>query len=112
LSSKAHELVDWGKIEALATDHQEPLTKFEAVVSLGKLALVEPKHQLLKLLASFLSDKESRVRYGAMQSLRLLAEEHPENALAAAPRDFHDEDFGVMFELGLINKIRNCTRIE
>jgi GT2 family glycosyltransferase len=100
-----HEAIDWEKIESLSKFQVDALSRFEAVVALGKLALVKPNPRHLDLLISRLVDKESRVRYGAMQSLRLLVEKHGEIPQASRLDNWQDEDFGVMYESALIKQI-------
>lgn len=98
-----HQAVDWKKIELISRDHAVALTRFEAVVAIGKLALVEPD-SALDVLLDRLSDQESRVRFGAMQSIRLLVEQRKDMHRRIRLGDFRDSDFGVMFELGLVRK--------
>jgi HEAT repeat protein/GT2 family glycosyltransferase len=98
------EAIAWEKIEATAKFHADALSRFEAVIALGKLALVKPTHRHLELLISRLADKESRVRYGAMQSIRLLVEEHGAIPQASRLQSWQDEDFGVRYEAALIKQ--------
>ena len=96
--------VNWSKIEFLAKHSPFLLTRFEAVIALGKLALVKPEPRLLELLTDFLTDKESRIRYGAIQSIRLLLEKNKDISLKDNLQNRQDEDFGVKFESSLIKR--------
>ena len=100
-----HQTIDWKQIEFLSKDSTDLLTRFEAVVALGKLALVSPKSYVLNLLMSSLSDIEGRVRYGAIQSIRRFIEVHKEISLSPDLLNWQDDDFGVMYELNLIKKL-------
>jgi hypothetical protein len=76
--------------------------RFEAVVSLGKAAIVHPSHPLSREVVRALRDDGSgRVRYGSMQSLRLMTAVGFDGAQIAQAHE-HDTDFGVMFERQLI----------
>lgn len=97
--------IDWKRIEALSALHPEVPPRFEAVVALGKLAAADPSPRRLELLASRLADKESRVRYGAMQGVRLALERHAGLAPPPGLSDWRDEDFGVTYESALIKEI-------
>jgi len=97
-----HQTINWNRVRFLSKNSEGLLTRFEAVVALGKLALVNPKSYLLDLLVSCLSDVEARVRYGAVQSIRRLLEVHGKISLPAGLLNWQDDDFGVMYELSLI----------
>lgn len=99
------EKIAWKKIESLSAFHPDVCPRFEAVIALGKLASAQPISRHLELLINRLNDKESRVRYGAMQSIRLVLEKHVELELPGGLSDWQDEDFGVMYELALIKEI-------
>lgn len=105
-AERFHDSVAWAKIESLARSHPNLTTRFEAVGALGRLALARPNACSGQLLQGFLSDQESRIRYGAMQNIRLLMERQPDPQLMTSLFDWQDDDFGVMYELSLI---RECS---
>ena len=83
-----------------AIQHLDPLVRYEAIVAVGKHALAS--HDSGTVLAPLLAacdDPVGRVRYGAVQSLRLLAEN---GCSTAVPESSDDPDFGVRFELELL----------
>lgn len=90
------ESIDWPSVELQARHHEDPLVRYEAVVALGKRSRATLEVTHAELLQAFLSDSASRVRYGAVQSLRLLSETGHRVRIADTFAD--DEDFGVRFE--------------
>ena len=98
--------VDWEKIRFLSKHSPHVLTRFESVIAFGKLALAGSDTQFSDMLTGFLADQKSRVRYGAVQSLRLLMEKHVKITLPDNLQKHEDEDFGVKFELSLIDDLR------
>jgi HEAT repeat protein len=94
--------VDLGKIKSLASRHNHPLVRYEAVVALGKWAQKTGGPEILSTICAATSDPIGRVRYGAVQSLRLLAQ-----AGGCAPDLMcltNDDDFGVRFEGDLLEQ--------
>ena len=86
----------------LARLHPVETVRFEAVVSLGKAAIVRPSHTLAREVARALQDDGSgRVRYGSMQSIRLMTAAGFDGMPVARAHE-SDTDFGVMFERQLI----------
>jgi len=95
--------IEWQKLRELAADHADELVRYEATVALGKragVASADPGSSLLDPLLSASRDEVARVRYGAVQSLRLLAERGFD---VPAPKGLpNDPDFGVRFEGSLL----------
>jgi HEAT repeat protein len=105
LAQRAYQDIDWEAIRALAERSPHPQVRFEATVAIGKLALAAGEREAVSCAVEWLqrrlASREPRIRYGAMQSLRLLAEA---GRLAAMP-DFEggcDDDFGVRYEWTLL----------
>ncbi|HEX2253630.1 MAG TPA: HEAT repeat domain-containing protein [Thermoanaerobaculia bacterium] len=93
--------VDWRPILRHAGQHPDPLVRFEAVVALGKRARAGgAAGELLRPLLAACGDPQGRVRYGAVQSLRLLAEAGLPTPVPAWLED--DPDFGVRYESALL----------
>jgi hypothetical protein len=94
--------IDWPSIKRIARSEEDPTVRYEAVVALGRRARAIPDAPNLEILHTFLSDSAARVRYGAVQSIRLLSEAgYPvtlERSLAG------DLDFGVRFEEKLLRQ--------
>jgi len=86
-----------GDILDLMYRHPVETIRYEAVVALGKATNTWPSSGLARHLADALHDGAGRVRYAAMQSLRLLA---PDADLSVAHDS--DSDFGVLFERQLL----------
>ena len=94
--------LDEREVVDLARLHPVETVRFEAVVSLGKAAIVHPSHPLVPEVARALQDDGSgRVRYGSMQSIRLMTAAGFDGIPVARAHE-HDNDFGVMFERQLI----------
>jgi HEAT repeat protein len=109
-AAKGYEIIDWTKIESLAQSHADLLTRFEAVVALGKCALVRPYKWSWQLLKNYLMDHQSRIRYGAIQSIRRLMELKAEPSLMRSLEDWQeDDDFGVIHELNLIRRLKSSN---
>jgi len=90
-SKRIAEVVD------IAQRHPVETVRHEAVVALGKVTGVRCDTALARRLWQVLNeDGAGRVRYGAMQSLRLLAARGMADADESA--DHEDSDFGVRFE--------------
>lgn len=87
----------------LEAAHSHPLesVRAEAVVAAGRVARARLSPRLLEQVSTCLDDASGRVRYAAMQTLRLAQAEGCEQA--ARPLDGHgeDPDFGVRFERSL-----------
>jgi HEAT repeat protein len=96
------EQINWMRIAALTSENDSILVRFEATVAIGKYAHKgAARQEAVTTLLDRLTDGESRVRYAAMQSLRLLVEAgvwQPNASLYT----WKDDDFGVMYELSLI----------
>ncbi len=99
----ACELVPWEDVRSLALGHSDEIVRFEATVALGKVALATGNADIVSLLSVLLRDQSSRVRYGAVQSLRRLIEDQGVNI--ELDRTVDDDDFGVLYELRLIEKL-------
>lgn len=90
------------EIVELAGCHPLETVRLEAVVALGKLARGLRSQRLLsEVVRALREDGAGRVRYGAMQSLRLAAREGLRCKAEAAAHDT-DTDFGVRFERALL----------
>lgn len=94
--------IDWARLARLAAHHPKPLVRFEAIAALGKRALQPGDPTALQAVQAALDDPVGRVRYAAIQSLRLLAEAQYRvpNLVGLA----EDADFGVRFEAALLAK--------
>jgi hypothetical protein len=94
--------LDPHRLVPLARRHPVETVRFEAVVALSRAALARHSIRLAREVAYVLgTDGAGRVRYGAMQSLRLLADAGLDCRMEAAAHD-DDPDFGVLFERSLI----------
>jgi hypothetical protein len=94
--------LDPHRVIGLARRHPVDTVRFEAVVALGRAALARHSARLAREVAYVLgADGAGRVRYGAMQSLRLLADSGLDCRSQVAAHD-DDPDFGVLFERSLI----------
>ncbi len=98
----------WDKIPEIAEAHPNALARFEAVVAIGKRAMATCDSSLVDLVSERCQDRDDRVRYGAVQSLRLLCEAGAE---ITPPLELEDDrDYGVRFELNLLRKhSRACS---
>lgn len=86
----------------VAQYHQEPTIRAEALVCLGRYNAVRYDENVFKVLCQSLHvEVAGRVRYAAMQHLRLAAHGGVQQARTAALRHFDDSDFGVLFERDL-----------
>ena len=104
-AAKSWRLADWKRIVFFAREHSNARVRYEATVALGKLGLVIEDAHLLETLSSLLHDNNSRVRYGAIQSIRHIIEQKGRCTGAESFWDVVDDDCGVMYELELIKKI-------
>lgn len=94
--------IDWQSIERIARSHEDPTVRYEAVVALGRRARAVPEAPHHEILQTFLSDSAARVRYGAVQSMRLLSEAgYPVTLDTSFAGDL---DFGVRFEEKLLRQ--------
>ena len=100
LGAAAGSLADVGHLQELARDHLEPWVRAEAVIALGRIARAAAPI-LLRDVMRALSDDDGEVRYGAMQALRLAAEDGFTEATDTAVAHDEDPDFGVAFERAL-----------
>jgi len=90
--------LDEREVVNVARLHPVETVRFEAIVSLGKAAVVRPSHPLAREVTRALRDDGSgRVRYGSMQSIRLMTAAGFDGIPAARAHEY-DTDFGVMFE--------------
>lgn len=95
-----HHTVDEELLARVAADGSHLLARFEAVVALGKAYRGSGSERALDVVLSHLSDTAARVRYGAIQSVRLAVEAGwPCPPLPELPED--ERDFGVRFEWSL-----------
>jgi HEAT repeat protein len=101
-------LPDVALMTELARRHPDETVRIEAVVALGRAARAWQSSALLDEVARRLSDGSGRVRYGAMQSLRLSAAAGAAAAVEAAAGHDTDSDFGVLFERELILEGENA----
>ena len=91
-----------GCIVELIERHPIETVRYEAVVALGKTARESSAADAVRHLARALhQDGAGRVRYAAMQTLRMLARGGAVSAEAVAGHD-SDPDFGVRFERQLL----------
>jgi hypothetical protein len=91
-----------GDVVELARRHPLETVRFEAVVALGKAARGRRSASLADEVCGVLrGDGAGRVRYGAMQSLRLMVADGLDCRMEAQAHDT-DSDFGVLFERELI----------
>jgi HEAT repeat protein len=87
------ELVD------LARSHAVDCVRAEAVAAIGNLALrAQDPEWIAELARVLVTDCAGRVRYSAMQALRVAVEHGWDDAGSTAARHTEDEDFGVRFE--------------
>lgn len=92
------ELVD------LALRHPLETVRFEAVTALAKTATARRESPLVsEIVRALREDGAGRVRYGAMQNLRLMGG-HGLDASAEALAHDSDPDFGVLFERELLQE--------
>ncbi len=98
--------IDWQRIRRYAR-HSDPLIRFEALVALGKG--VRRDRALLDSLVEGYGDDDGRVRYGVVQSLRLLAEDGMAVPLPKGLPD--DDDFGVRYEGRLLEACREVRHV-
>jgi HEAT repeat protein len=109
-AQRFHEAIAWKTVELISRDHTDLLTRFEAVVALGKLTLVQPASSMVEMLLNCLSDREDRIRYAAMQSIRIMTEKHGQIYRAERLSSWKDDDFGVMYEAALIENLGKKNR--
>ena len=102
-SKIAWKLIKWEDIQVLAMRHSDEIVRFEATVALGKVARAVENPNFISIVSDLLHDQSGRVRYGVVQSLRMLIQERK------VPVEFdsiiNDNDFGVQHELKLIEKL-------
>jgi hypothetical protein len=113
----------WGALRATAERHEDDRTivelarchpvdliRAEAVTALGHAVRAEGSQRLLGgVIRGVGHDGAGRVRYAAMQVLRLAAENGSERAMTAAVEHTEDDDFGVLFERSLIAPVPDRT---
>jgi hypothetical protein len=96
--TSTRELVD------LALHHPLETVRFEAVTALAKSATARRASPLVSEIVRVLrEDGAGRVRYGAMQNLRLVSAQGLDASAAALAHD-SDPDFGVRFERELLQE--------
>lgn len=98
--------VDWVKLQELAVTDQEMLTRFEAIIALGKRAATLGALVLLENIIERLKDPADRVRYGVIQSVRRFLEINPTVVIPQIESIlcWQDNDNGVNFEQDLIRR--------
>lgn len=97
---------DERELAELARQHPVETLRFEAIVALGRMALARRSGRLVHEVSRALrEDGAGRVRYAAMQSLRLMASAGLADLDSAEAHD-RDSDFGVLFERDLLLKER------
>jgi hypothetical protein len=90
-------------VTELARRHPDETVRIEAVVALGRAGRSwRAKHIIDEVIRRLQSDGSGRVRYGAMQTLRLAARDDYTTPTEAAAAHDWDSDFGVLFERDLI----------
>jgi HEAT repeat protein len=89
-------------IREIAREHADAGVRAEGVVALGRIARAWQSEQLLDEIVRALGDPVSRVRYAAMQTLRLAVSEGSGRGARAAAVHDEDPDFGVRFERDLL----------
>jgi glycosyltransferase involved in cell wall biosynthesis len=82
--------------------HPDPLVRFEATVALGKFARISLDHVIINKLMDKCKDIDPLVRYGAIQSLRLISKKKINSRTFTL--DNNDPDFGICFETFLITQ--------
>jgi HEAT repeat protein len=93
-----------------ARQHPEDMVRAEAVAALGRQARTRHGGAALTEVARCLcSDGAGRVRYAAIQTLRLAVEAGSTGIAVEAAVQHTDDDFGVLFERELV---RTATRDE
>lgn len=97
-------LVSWDKLFDISFYHLDVLARFEALVAIGKLAQLNLDEMALKRLEAGLRDSCNRIRYGAIQSIRLLAETGYKLKLSEAFFLQEDDDNGIEYEKCLLQK--------
>lgn len=98
-------LVSWKKIFEFSYSHPDVLTRFESIVAIGKYAKSTYKQKAIKRLVAGLNDGFDRTRYGAIQSLRLLAESGYKLNLCDEIFSKVDKDNGVEYEKSLLLRV-------
>lgn len=97
---------DIAKLSKIAISHPDILVRFEALVAFGKWGIENKSMEVFNWLSNRLSrEKVGRVRYGAAQCLRLAMETYPELELDLPMNAYNDSDFGVRYEISLINQL-------
>lgn len=105
LAHRVGDQTDWEALCKAARRHPDRFVRIEAMSALGKRLRTAPDRKLLETLVAGTDDGESRVRYVAMQAMRLAAEDRV--TIPPAVWDVDDEDFGVQFEAGLLRTALN-----
>ncbi len=104
-SKKAPSLVSWDNIFNILNSNENTLARFEAIAAIGKYAKSCGEKKAIHRIINALSDPEDRVRYGAIQSLRLFIECRNEFINIESFLPNFDRDFGVKFEKSLIMRM-------
>lgn len=103
--------IDAASLLDLARCHPLETVRAEAILALGQLTDARASHALLQEVGAALArDPAGRVRYAAMQALRLVSRRHRDAVLHFAGQHTSDEDHGVMFERTLIVDQRPPTQ--
>jgi glycosyltransferase involved in cell wall biosynthesis len=96
--------IDWTRVRNLSAKHPHPLVRFEATVALGKRARLVCDGKALSGLNAAFADPNGRVRYAAIQSLRIIVDDG--RRVNAPPKVSSDPDFGVLYEGELLGRCR------
>jgi HEAT repeat protein len=98
LAADYHQDAGWTVLTTLADRDEDPLVRTEAVIALGKSLMFSVNPRAIQALSKAVADRDSRVRYAAVQSSRLLAE-CTELIVPMTRASVCDEDNGVRLEL-------------
>jgi hypothetical protein len=96
LGAALREQVDWARLRARAAADPDPLVRVEAVAALGKVLSHWADSAAIASLTDAAHDPDARVRYVAVQAMRLLAEDGGASISLAEAAE--DPDHGVRFE--------------
>lgn len=104
--------VDWNTIQQHISADIFILARFEAIVALGKRATVSGDPFQLIPIIKCLEDASSRIRFGAIQSIRCFMDVNPKAHIPQLINiiNMHDDDNGVLYELSLIRDLLEQRR--
>jgi HEAT repeat protein len=94
--------INWNDVFAISTSCRDLPARFEATAAIGKHAKRSLDNIAITRVLAQMNDSESRVRYAAFQSIRLILEGGRSISLPPGFHLWEDDDFGVMYEKSLI----------